>query len=174
MAKLLNAFNLDSFSLSNFCLGSGGIFGLLVLVCILLFVLSLGRTRTLISLLSIYVAFVLQAVFPYFGWLQNNNYLAKDLAMLQIAAFATAYIVSFLLLNRAVVRGHFSMAEASFVSVSLMGLVQFGLVAAIILNLAPDYQRFIPDYVLFYIANQKALFYWALAPLVLLIFQKKD
>lgn len=161
--------------LPNLSLGSANIFILLALVCVLLFVLAMGRTRTLVSLLSVYVAFVLQAIFPYFGWLQKNAAaLTDDLAILRVGILLAAYVVSFLLLNRSVLKGRFNMADASFVSVILTGLVQLGFLASIILNLAPAEQHYLPSGVLPYIANQKALFYWALAPLVLLIFQKND
>ena len=87
-------------SLSNLSLGSGNIFGVLALVCVLLFVLSIGRTRTLVSLLSVYVAFVLQAMFPYFGWLQKNaTSITTDLPLLRVGLLLVAYVGSFLLLN---------------------------------------------------------------------------
>ena len=162
-------------SLSNLSLGSGNIFGVLALVCVLLFVLSIGRTRTLVSLLSVYVAFVLQAMFPYFGWLQKNaTSITTDLPLLRVGLLLVAYVGSFLLLNRSVLKGRFNQNEASFVSVILMGLAQLGFLASIILNLAPAQQHYLPTSVLPYIANQKALFYWAMAPLLYLLFSTRS
>ena len=43
------------------------LFGLLFLIVILLWGFSLGRTRALVSLLSIYIAFVIEEAFPYVG-----------------------------------------------------------------------------------------------------------
>lgn len=145
------------------------------MVCILLFALSMGRTRTLVSLLSIYVAFVLQAVFPYFGWLQTNaKSLTSDLPTLRIGFLLVAYIVSFVILSRSVLKKGFGLGDSSFITVIIMGLLQLGLLASIILNLAPAYQSYLPAKFLPYIAQQKALFYWALAPVLLLVFQKGD
>jgi hypothetical protein len=172
---LLHIPSLPAFSLKGFSLGSGNIFALLALVCVLLFALSMGRTRTLISLLAVYIAFVLQTMFPFFGWLQKNaTALSSDLPTLRMGVFLLAYIVSFILLNRSILKGRFNLGEASFVSVVLIGIVQLGLVVSIILNLAPAYQHYLPASVIPYIANQKALFYWALAPLLILIFQNGD
>ncbi len=162
-------------SLQSLSFGSGSIFGLLALVCVLLFALSLGRARTLVSLLAVYVAFVLQAVFPYFGWLQQHaTAITDDLVLLRIGVLLLSYILSFILLNRSVLSGRFDMGDSSFFSVLLLGVLQFGLIASILLNLAPMYADYIPASLVPYIANQKALFYWALAPLVLLVFQKRD
>ena len=118
-------------------LGSGGLFALLVLVVILLFALSLGRTRVLISLLAVYVAFTLQAVFPYFAYLQEM--LSKDLSTLRVGVFLLLYLITFGLLNRSVLLARFNLSEAAFFSVVFMGIIQLGLLVSIILNLAPSF-----------------------------------
>ncbi|HVZ11219.1 MAG TPA: hypothetical protein VG941_02305 [Candidatus Paceibacterota bacterium] len=156
--------------LSQISFTSGTIFGVLIVVCVLLFVLSIGRTRALVSLLSIYIAFALQAVFPFFGWLQTM--LGKELPTLRVGILLLAFIVSFILLNRSVLRGRLGLGDAAFFSVVLIGLLQLGLFAAMILNLAPAFQAYLPDSVIPFLATQKALFGWLLAPLVLLGFQQ--
>ena len=160
--------------LSSISLSTGNIFGLLAVVCILLFALSLGRTRTLISLLAIYVAFAIQAVFPYFSSLQKTVSLTDDLPTLRIGILLLAYVGSFVLLNRSILQNRFNQSETSFFQIILMCTAQLGFLISIILNLAPAFKDYIPQLVIPYIANQTALFYWALAPLLLLAFQKKD
>ncbi len=158
-------------------LSSGELFGILVVVGVLLMALTLGRTRTLISVLSIYVAFALQTIFPFFGWLLNHQSFTNDLPTLRVFVFLGLYAIVFGLLNRSILKTRFNLGEASFFAVVLMGLVQLGLVISIILNLAPsfyDISTRLPANTLAYIGNQHTLFYWALVPIVLLIFQKKS
>jgi hypothetical protein len=175
MISIPQQFNLGGFLPANLSLGTSSIFVLLILVCVLLFALSLGRTRMLVSLLSIYVAFVLQATFPFFRWLSENMVsLTDDMSTLRVGVLLLAYIASFILMSRSVLGSRFNLSEASFFSVIIIGLIQVGFLISIILNLAPAYQQYLPAVFLSYIANQKALFCWALAPLILLIFQRGD
>ncbi len=151
------------------------LFGILVVVGVLLMALTLGRTRTLISTLSIYVAFSLQAIFPFFSWLLKQQSFTNDLPTLRVFVFLFLYAIVFGLMNRSILKTRFNLIESSFVSVVLMGLAQLGLVISIILNLAPSFYNIsqrIPASLLPYIGNQHALFYWALVPIFLLLFQK--
>ncbi len=150
---------------------------LLIVVIILLFALSLGRTRVLISLLSIYVAFTLQAIFPFFGQLQKSVSFTHDLATLRVIVFLALYVVILGLLNRSVLLAHFNLSEAAFFSVIFMGLIELGFLISIVLNLAPSFYWIsgnVPASVLPYFATQRALFYWALAPLVMVVFSKRS
>ncbi len=164
-------------ALSMPSLGSGELFGILVVVGILLMALTLGRTRTLISVLSIYVAFALQTIFPFFGWLLKNQSFTNDLPTLRVFVFLILYAIVFGLMNRSILKTRFNLGEASFLSVVLMGLVQLGFIISIILNLAPSFYNMadkLPAGLLPFFGNQRALFYWALVPVFLLIFQKQS
>lgn len=158
-------------------LTSGELFGILVVVGVLLMVLTLGRTRTLISVLAIYVAFAFQTIFPFFGWLLKHQSFTNDLPTLRVFVFLALYAIVFGLLNRSVLKARFNLSEASFTVVIVMGLVQLGFIISIILNLAPsfyDISERLPASILPFIGNQNALFYWALVPIILLIFQKRS
>ncbi|GEM_PF-2266028 len=164
-------------ALSMPSLGSGELFGILVVVSVLLLALTLGRTRTLISVLSIYVAFALQTIFPFFGWILKNQSFTNDLPTLRVFIFLIIYGIIFGLLNRSVLKSRFNLGEASFVSVVIMGLVQIGLIISIILNLAPGFYDIadkLPAGLLPFFGNQRALFYWSLIPVFLLVFQKQS
>ncbi|KKU90154.1 MAG: hypothetical protein UY20_C0001G0005 [Candidatus Yanofskybacteria bacterium GW2011_GWA1_48_10] len=157
-------------------LNSSQLFALLAVVGVLLFVLTLGRTRSLVSLLAIYVAFMIQTVFPFFGAILKRADFARDLATLRVIVFLALYAIVFGLLNRSVLRARFNMSEASFSSVFIVGLIQLGLIVSIILNLAPSFYNInqkIPAAVLPYFNNQSVLFYWSLLPLVIFFFQKR-
>lgn len=156
-------------------LTSGELFGILVVVGVLLMALTLGRTRTLISTLAIYVAFALQTIFPFFGWLLQHQSFTNDLPTLRVFVFLILYAIVFGLMNRSILKTRFNLIESSFVSVVLMGLAQLGFIISIILNLAPsfyDISKRLPAGLLPFIGNQSALFYWALIPIILLVFQK--
>ncbi|MEK7645622.1 MAG: hypothetical protein AAB374_00730 [Patescibacteria group bacterium] len=162
-------------TLSAPSLTSGELFGILVVVGVLLMALTLGRTRTLISVLAIYVAFTLQAMFPFFGWLLNNQSFTNDLPTLRVFVFFVLYAIVFGLLNRSILKTRFNLSESSFTAVVTMGLAQLGFIISIILNLAPSFYNIsqrLPAGALPYIGNQHALFYWALVPILLLVFQK--
>lgn len=158
-------------------LSSGELFGILVIVGVLLLALTLGRTRTLISTLSLYVAFTLQTMFPFYGWLLKTQSFTNDLPTLRIFVFLILYGISFGLMNRSVLKARFNLGESSFVSVVLMGIAQLGFIISIILNLAPSFYGIstkLPSAFLPYFGTQHTLFYWALIPIALLLFQKQS
>ena len=162
-------------SINTSPISPGVLFGILVVVGVLLLALTLGRTRTLISTLSIYVAFTLQTIFPFFGWLLKHISFTNDLPTLRILVFFVLYSVVFGLLNRSVLKTRFHLGESSFFSVVLMGITQLGFIISIILNLAPRFYEIskkIPADFLPYFGNQSALFYWSLVPIIILLFQK--
>ncbi len=162
-------------NISSSSLSPGILFGIFVVVGVLLLALTLGRTRTLISVLSIYVAFALQTIFPFFGWLLGHQSLTNDLPTLRVFVFLILYGIVFTLLNRSILKSRFNLGESSFVAVVLMGIVQLGLLVSIILNLAPSFYNIsirLPAGLLPFFGNQHALFYWTLVPILLLVFQK--
>src|SRR5258708_5020987 len=126
-------------SLHTLTLSPGVLFGTLVVVGVLILALTLGRTRTLVSLLALYVAFALQTIFPFYGWLLKQQSFATDLPTIRVFVFLILYGLVFGLLNRTLLKSRFNLAEASFLSVVLMGLVQLGFIVSIIINLAPSF-----------------------------------
>jgi hypothetical protein len=156
-------------------LSSGTLFGVLIIIVFLVLALTLGRTRTLVSVLSLYVAFAFQTIFPFFGWLLKHQSFTDDLQTLRVFVFLILYAIVFGLLNRSLLKTRFNLSEASFFSVVLMGLVQLGFLISIVLNLAPsfyDISAKIPNSFDPFVAGQRALFAWALIPILLLVFQK--
>jgi hypothetical protein len=165
----LGAFHMPS-------LTSGELFGILVVVGVLLLALTLGRTRTLVSTLSIYVAFALQAIFPFYAWLLAHASFTNDLPTLRVVVFLVLYALVFGLLNRSILKTRFHLGEASFIAVVAMGIAQLGFIVSIILNLAPkfyDITKRVPSGFLPYLATPTALFCWAVVPIILVIFAKR-
>ncbi|MEX2090777.1 MAG: hypothetical protein WD989_01430 [Candidatus Paceibacterota bacterium] len=161
--------------ISSLKLGSESLFGILVIVSILLYGLSLGKTRALISLLAIYIAYVLQAIFPYFSELHNAIRFSPELYMTRIALFLVFYIIIFAILNGSLVKRRLTMNEFSIFWVSIISLLQLGILTSVILNFIPaDELTMFPKYALGYFAEQRALFFWLTAPILILIMMKRD
>ena len=151
------------------------LFGFLIVIFLLLYGLSLGRTRAIISLLGIYIAYALQALFPYFSELHNTLRLAPDMYMTRIALFFAFYFVIFAILNRSLVRHRLTMKEFSVFWVSLISLLQLGILLSIILNFVPiDKLTIFPENLLGYFAEQRALFFWLTAPVLILLMMRRE
>lgn len=149
-----------------------GLFVLLALVVLVLYGLSVGKTRALASLLSIYVAYVLTVLFPFFERLRG--YLPERAQPAAAAlVFLCLYVLTFLALSRATVRGRLSLGEISLPKVIIISIIQLGLLASILLSLLP------PEFAERgfgplgrYIAGQYALWGWAVVSLAILPFMR--
>ncbi len=151
---------------SNLNLNSGTLFIGLGLVAVLLYGLSLGRTRAVISLVSVYIAFTLNALFPYFNELKNLIKFSVDDYIIRSFLFLVVYAVIFLVLNYSFISKKFSSADFSLFSVILLSVLQLGLLASIITSFLPQEvgMKFMgPAYS--FLASGRALFYWSLTPI---------
>ncbi len=154
--------------------GPGWLFGAFGMVAVSLYGLSLGKTRAVISLLSIYVAFVVIQLFPYLdraGQMVNKPF---EEHWLKIGVFLTAYIVIFLIFNFSFIRKRLSSAEFSLFGILLISLLQLGFLASIIFSLLPKDLALKWSFGFYnYFGTQQALFAWAIAPLPVLLFLKQ-
>jgi len=148
----------------------------LILVCLLLYGLSLGRTRALVSLLAIYIAFVFELTFPYFNLLENlSSPLTDDPALPRAIVFFIVYGLVFMILNRSLIKQRLSLDEASIVSVVAISLLQLGFLASILSTIAKEsFIIQIPFSIEPYISSPQALFYWSIIPIFLLLFMKRS
>lgn len=179
MQKYLDSLSIPSIpSISSFSLGPEMLFGVLALIFILLYGLSLGRTRALVSLLAIYIAYSIQSVFPYLDRLHDLLSISPDLYITRVALFLVTYILVFLILNKSLVKRRLTLADASFFSVSIISLLQLIILVTVITNIVPlsalRLNGKIPGDFVQYFATQEALFYWFLAPIVVLLFMKSE
>lgn len=160
---------LDYFT--SFGLSSNVLFGVLFLVFLLVWGLSLGRTRSVISLLSIYVAFSLERLFPYFEELKNAAKFSFEEYYLRIGLFLAAFIVVFLVFNYSFIRRKFSSADFSLFSILLIGFFQVGLLASIIASfLPPELTLKLLGPAYSFIGTPEALFLWSVVPIAALLF----
>jgi len=146
----------------------------LILVFLIIYGLSLGRTKALISLLGIYVALAFDAVFPYLEQLHNALPIKVEIYTTRLVVFMAVYLLTFAILNNSFARGRLTLKESSLISVSIISLAQIGLLIAVITNIIPDeIIEKMPEYLSAYFATQQALFYWMIIPIILLIFLRK-
>lgn len=155
-------------------LGRGWLLGAFGTVAISLYGLSLGRTRAILSLLGIYVAFAFIQLFPYLEDFNRIIGRPVELHWLKTLIFLTAYAVAFFILNFSLIKRRLSSTEFSLFGVVLISLLQLGFIVSIILSFLPGSvgAAWLPTFHYFFDSRQ-ALFFWAIAPLPVLLFIKR-
>ncbi len=155
---------------SNLNLNSGTLFVGLGLVAVLLYGLSLGRTRAIISLLSIYIAFTFDKVFPYFNELRQALKFSLDDYVLRLSLFLAVYAAVFVIFNYSFIKKKFSSSDFSLFSVLMLSVLQLGLLASILASFLPrETLKFLGPFYNF-LAGDKALFYWSIVPVPAILF----
>lgn len=169
--------NFDLAAIANFNLGPSGLFAILGLIFLLLYGLSLGRTRALVSLLSIYIAYAIMSVFPYLDRWHDLIRVSPELYMTRVGLFLFVYVVVFAVLNGSLVKSRLTIKDASFFSVSTISILQLILLVTIISNIVPVSVLKISGnlpYLLEYLSTNEALFYCFLIPIIAVSFMKRD
>lgn len=175
MLKYILNFDLAQIANFNFNFGPSGLFAILGLIFLLLYGLSLGRTRALISLLGIYVAYAIMSVFPYLDRLHDVIKISPELYITRVGFFLAVYIIVFAALNGSVVQNRLNLKDASFLSVSIVSILQLGLLITIITNIIPVSALKLSgdlSYLSEYFSTTDALFYWFLVPIMIVAFMR--
>ncbi len=173
--KYIPNLNLATISGFNFNFGPSGLFAILGLIFLLLYGLSLGRTRALMSLLGIYIAYAIMSVFPYLDRLHDLIKVSPELYITRVGLFLFVYVIVFAVLNGSLVKGRLTIKDASFFSVSIISILQLGLLITIITNIVPASALKISgnlSYLSEYFSTNEALFYWFIMPIVIVSFMK--
>lgn len=167
LANLVNVSRLQNLSGAGEVLHHPNIlFAVIIGAILILYGLSVGRTRALVSLLALYAAYTLTILFPFLDWAQTNLPETFQPAT-AVAVFIGLYLLSFLIISRAVARHRLSAGELSLSGVAGISLVQLGLMAAMAVSLLPPdlAQHYFGPTVKF-LGGSYALFIWAAAALV--------
>ncbi len=155
-------------------LGPGWLLGAFGTVAVSLFSLSIGRTRAVISLLSIYVAFAFNMIFPYSD--EVNNIIGSSLEeyWIRLGIFLIAYIAVFAIFNFSFLRKRISSSEYSLFGIIILSFLQVGFLVSVVFNILPEelILKWMPSFSN-YFSTPTALFFWAFAPLPGLLFIKK-
>lgn len=150
------------------------LFALLALVILILYSLSLGRSRALLSLLAIYIAFVFEMIFPYYSKLVRFEFIPQSESLIKVIIFLFAYVIAFIILNRSLIKSRMTLDETSILWVLIISALQLILLISIITNISPLIKPYrLPPLIVPYVSTPQALFFWSLVPLVLLIFLKR-
>ena len=151
-----------------------GLFVMLAVVVVILYGLSIGKTKALVSLLSVFVAYLLTVLFPFLDWLTNHVNLPASLPTM-VVVFAGLYVATFFLLSSSMIGGRLTLGEISLTKVVLISIVQLGLISSIVITLAPvEFARatFGPAYP--YLAGSRTLWIWAAASVAIMPFMRQD
>lgn len=154
--------------------GPAALFVGLFLVFLVLYGLSLGRTKALISLLGIYVALAFDTAFPYLQQLHDLIGVTKEIYATRVVLLLIVYLIVFTILNKSFASKRLTLNDSSIISVSVISLAQIGLLIAVITNIIPDeIINNLPKYLSAYFATKEALFFWIIIPIIILLFLKK-
>lgn len=140
---------------------------------ILLIALSLGKSRMLLALLSLYVAVFLESHFVYFDKLRGVIKNIPDY-WLHFGLFLLIYVIVFGILNRSVLKHRLTLAESSIFAAMLIALVEIGFLSTILFSyFPPEFLKQVPSSIIPFFATKNAQFWWALVSLAALLLSKK-
>ncbi|HXV27175.1 MAG TPA: hypothetical protein VD862_04100 [Candidatus Paceibacterota bacterium] len=171
LSEALKSYDLDALLLS--ATDVRGLFAVLAGVIVFLYGISVGKTRAILSLLSIYVAYALTLLFPSTQWLEQ---LApeNDRPLVLTGLFVVLYLAVFGLLNLSVLKRRLTLGELSIPKVLLVSVVQIGLLASVTVSLLPpELTNETLDILKPYLAGRGALFGWAVLAVVILPFMRE-
>ncbi len=135
--------------------------------------LNLGKSRLLLSLVSLYIAAFLEPHFVYFDKLRELLK-GRPEFWLHIGLFLTFFIISLLILNRSVLKHSLTLRETSFLPIILAAILEIGFLASLLMAYLPrEIAGSWPAGIVNLFNTKNARFWWALAPLILLLFMKR-
>lgn len=147
---------------------------LLIFVAFIIFVVgfTLGRTRILISIISLYVAYFIEINFSYFSVLHGAVYNIPPY-IVHIGLFIIFFIIIFSLFNRSILKSRITLEDSSIIAILILSLINVGLLLSIIISYVPRIGGSIfPDSLISYFGSKNALFYWASASIISVFFLK--
>lgn len=131
---------------------------------------TLGRTRMLLALISIYTAAFIENHFIYFDAIRGYFKSAPEY-WVHIGLFLILYVIIFNIFNRSILKHRLAVKEASVLAISLEAVLIVGLLASIVVAYLPaDQLKFLPANLLKYFTTKNAQFFWAAAPVALALF----
>ncbi len=135
--------------------------------------LSLGRTKMLISLLSLYIASFLEAHFVYFDKV-SGIIKGQPAYMFHVYIFLLLYVLIFFIFNHSILNQRFTFKDSSLFSVAIFTILEIGLLVSLIVSYLPSMaSATLPKLVSIYFGTKTAQFWWAVFPLVIIFFFKR-
>ncbi len=151
------------------------LFGAVAAVMFVLYGMSVGRTKALVSLLALYVAYTLAVVFPFVDWWSEHVPVAIKPSAPAVL-FLALYGVSFFILSYAMAHARRTISEGSLLPLIFISVTQIGLLAAMTASfVAPAFAQRALGAALPFVAGQYALFFWSAgAVLVMLVMRPRS
>ncbi len=135
--------------------------------------LSLGRSRILLLLICLYVAAFLESHFIYFDKLLEMMK-GRPEFWLHIGLFWVIFIIGLAILNRSALKQSLTLRETSFFPIALIAVLAIGFLASLMAAyLPPEIVNNLPAGVVKLFGTKNAQFWWALAPLIILLFMRR-
>ncbi len=154
-------------------LNYGWLIALFFIFVIFLVGLSLGKSRILLSLICLYIASFLESHFIYFDKLRGVIKNQPE-SWLHIGLFLIFFIISLAILNRSALKHSLTLRETSFFPIALITVVGIGFLTSLIVSYSPpEISGSWPAMIVKFFGTKNAQFWWALTPLVLLLFIKR-
>ena len=149
------------------------LFVLLGILAVFLYGMSVGKTKAIVSLLSIFVAYTLVRLFPFVDKLMAWIPLHMERYAYESILFVAVYCAVFLMLGTSSLRTRLSLGEISLTKVIIISIVQIGLLASIITSFVPEeISRRVIGVFYPYVAGQLILFFWSAAAVLILPFMR--
>lgn len=149
-----------------------GLFALLVGVIVFLYGISVGKTRAIVSLLSIYVAYAMTVLFPFREYAEQ--FVAPESRpLIPTGVFVLAYLFVFGVLNLSILSRRLSMGELSILKVMVISVVQIGILITMIASLLPAEVTDTFGVLRPYVTGGPILFGWTVFAVLILPFMRE-
>jgi len=149
---------------------------------ILLTAWSIGRTRMLLAILTIYAASFLETHFIYFDrvleFIKSRPAFAEfperdPVLWLHIGLFLAFYIIIFAILNFSLLKYRLTLSEGSFVMVTGLAILEIGFLASVLFSYFPEGSiKYLPLDITLYFTTKNAQFWWATVPIIAVLFNR--
>lgn len=150
-------------------------FGYTMLILVFLFIVivllgfTLGKSKMMLALLSVYVAGLLNVVFPYHDeilqLLKTEDGTLKAF-IARLAVMLVFLAIAILILKNSVVSARFSHKEVSTPAILVMSVLMVGLIASIVVPFVPVNAQSVSGSTVQYFGSSLARFLWAVIPLI--------
>lgn len=137
--------------------------------------ISLGKTRMILAILSLYIAAFLESRFIWLDRVREIKiFEGKHDFWLHLSLFFVIYLISFAILNRSTLKHRFTLSEVSVLSLLGIAFFEMGFLATIILGyFPPELTERIPPLIAPYFVTKTAQFIWAALSLLILLAIKR-
>jgi hypothetical protein len=123
----------------------------------------LGRSRILISILSVFAGYFIESNFNLFSKIGKSS---VPVYMINLGVFMLAFLISFFIMSRSVLKSRITVKDASFVSIIILSIINAGFFASVIISYFPISSGLIPTQLALILGTKTARLAWAAVALI--------